>query len=249
MRERGYSVLELIVVVGVFTLIAGATFALLNASQQRYQVESQVLEQFQGARLALDQFTRDVHTAGYPPMKSLPTAVVAASPQLAAYPFAWRPGYLAGAPCTVGAGCTNPGPFDLIIETDLDPENNNGVEWVRYTLQGTTLFRAVVSKVAGVSPTAATQAAGALVPYVENVMNNATPAQINLIRNSYPALFPGGQPVPVFTYVFDSGKPSTPQYIREVNITLIVQAPQLDPRTRQPRVVTLTGLARRLNPS
>ena len=246
MRERAYSVLELIVVAGVFTLIAGATFALLNASQQRYQVESQVLDQFQGARLALDQFTRDVHTAGYPPMKSLPTAVTALSPQLAAYPFAWDPNYPATT-CTVSTGCTNPGSFDLIVETDIDPQNNNGVEWVRYSLQGTTLFRGMASKAPGANPVTATQAA--LVAYVENVMNNATTAQINFIRTYYPSLFFGGKPVPVFSYVFDSQRPATPQYIREVNITLIVQAPQLDPRTRQPRVVTLTGLARRLNPS
>ncbi len=246
MHARGFSVLELIVVVGVFTLIAGASFALLNASQQRYQVESQVLDQFQSARLALDELTRDIHTSGYPPMKSFPTAITAASPQLAAYPFAWSPNYPA-TPCTVGPGCASPTGFDLIVETDIDPQNNNGVEWVRYSLQGTTLFRAVVSKAAGLDPVNATQ--GALVPYVENVMNNASAAQINLIRASYPGLFPGGNPVPVFSYVFDSGKPSTAQYLREVNITLIVQAPQPDPRTGQPRVVTLTGLARRLNPS
>ena len=246
MRDRGYSVLELIVVVGVFTLIAGASFALLNASQQRYQVEAQLLDQFQGARLALDQLTRDVHTAGYPPMKSLPSAVAAASPQLAAYPFAWDPNY-PGTPCTVGSDCTNPSGFDLIVETDIDPENNNGVEWVRYSLQGTTLFRGVVSKAAGVNPVTATQKA--LVPYVENVMNNASASQIQHISTYYPSLFPGGKPVPVFSYVFEAGKTNTPQYIREVNVTLIVQTPDPDPRTGAPRVVELSGLARRINPS
>ena len=37
--------------------------------------------------------------------------------------------------------------------------------------------------------------------------------------------------------------------ITEITITLIVQAPNPDPQTGQMRVVTLTGLARRINPS
>jgi len=93
-----------------------------------------------------------------------------------------------------------------------------------------------------------------MVPYVDNVMNNATPAQIAAIQASYPAMFPGGAPVPMFR--FACGVPAGPcnaihtsRDITEVTITLVVQAPNLDPRTNQPRVVTLTGLARRINPS
>jgi hypothetical protein len=62
-------------------------------------------------------------------------------------------------------------------------------------------------------------------------------------------MFPGNAPVPVFTYLYDAGQPQTPPNIREVNITLIVQAPTLDPQTQQPRVLTLTARARRIDPN
>jgi len=105
----------------------------------------------------------------------------------------------------------------------------------------------VATKAAGADPAATTLAV--LVPYVENVMNNATPAQMNLIRAAYPTMFPGNVAVPIFNYNFDPGQPNTPPNIRDVNITLIVMAAEPDPRTAQPRVVTLTGRARRINPS
>jgi len=136
----------------------------------------------------------------------------------------------------------------LIIETDIDPQNGNGVEWVRYVLQGTTLMRAVLQKVAGADPATTTQPA--LLPFVNNVMNNAPQAQINQLRTIYPALFPGGQPVPVFSYTFDpAGPANAPNKIRELNIVLIVMAAVPDPQTGQPRVITLTGRVRRVNPS
>lgn len=247
-NQRGFSLIEILVVVAVFTIVSGAVFLLLDTAQQRYRAESELLDAFQGARIALDQIVRDVHNAGYPSIRSV-TAAQMANPAVAArvaFPFAWEPGYSA-APCIVGAGCRNPGQFDLIVETDLDPENGNGVEWVGYSLQNNTLFRGVARKQVGLNPVVATQAA--MIPYVENVMNNATPAEMTQIRTSYPTMFPGNTPVPVFRYRIHPGKASNPQFIREVEITLIVRSQSLDPKTRQPRVVTLNGLARRVNPN
>jgi prepilin-type N-terminal cleavage/methylation domain-containing protein len=269
MSQRGFSLLEMLVVVAVFTVITGAVFGLLDVAQQRYRTESQVLDAFQGARIALDQMTRDIHTAGYPPVKSLSAAQQATNSALIAYPFAWQPGYntrpALAAPCLVStdlaAGtCNVPNQWDLILESDIDPENANGVEWIRYSLQNNTLFRGVATKVDGGDPVAATNAA--LVPYVENVMNNANAADIARINASYPNTFPGGNPVPMFVYRFENkgGCPNQPPpplapvvappgCVREISIVMIVQSANVDMRTRQPRVVTLSGLARRINPS
>lgn len=250
MREqRGFSLIEILVVVAVFTIVTGAVFLLLDTAQQRYRAESELLDAFQGARIALDQIVRDVHSAGYPSVKSVSAAQLLGNPALAtrvAFPFAWDPGYPA-VPCVVGAGCRVPSPTDLIVETDVDPESNNGVEWVRYSLQNNTLFRAQVPKQNGANPLAATQ--NNLIPYVENVVNFATPAEMAQIQASYPAMFPGNAQVPVFRYRVQPGRPSNPQFIRDVEITLIVRSQGLDPKTQQPRVVTLNGLARRVNPN
>jgi prepilin-type N-terminal cleavage/methylation domain-containing protein len=245
MRERGFSLVELLVVVLVFTVITGAVFSMLNAAQQRYRMEAAVLEAFQDARLGLEQVARDIHSAGFPPANAYenPGATPA---NLYAVPFGWSPGY-PNAACVVNATCVVPGPFDLVVETDIDPRSNNGVEWVRYRLNGTTLERGVASKTVGGDPIAATN--GVMLPYIENVINNADGDLMNRVRQSYPEMFPGNQPVPVFTYFFNVGDPPNPSNIREVGISLIVRAPGADPRTGQLRVVNLTGLARRLNPA
>jgi prepilin-type N-terminal cleavage/methylation domain-containing protein len=253
---RGFSLLELLIATVIFLLILGAVFDALILAQQRYQSESQYLEAFQAARSAIDQIGRDVHSAGYPPGDTFTALAAAGNPQLVATPFAWSPGYSA-APCALGATCAAPGDFDLIIETNPALQSGSGIEWIRYELAGTTLYRGVASKTAGAGPAAATQAN--LVPYVENVMNNPPAAQMAQLEQAYPSMFPGNAPVKLFTYSCDgSSGPvdcssvappnNTPPYIRTVNVTLIVMAPAPDPRTGQPRLATLTGQFRRMNP-
>jgi hypothetical protein len=125
----------------------------------------------------------------------------------------------------VNAGCGKvPGDYDLILETDTG--DGNGVQWIRYSLQGTTLMRGVTPKVASQDPVASTD--GVLVPYLENVQNG-----------------PGLKSLPIFKYgPLPVSQTST---IREVNISLIVQSAQPDPQTGQFRTITLTGQASRLN--
>ncbi len=223
-RSAGFSLIELLLATFLFTVIAGVVFSLLSTTQLRYHSESDVMAAFHQANIALDQIVRDVHSAGYPPVNSVSAATAAASPSLVALPFSWSPGYPI-MPCTVGVGgnCAVPGQFDLILETNF----GQGVQWVRYSLVGTTLMRAVVNKGPG-DPFAATGAA--LVPYVENVINRATP-------------------VPVFTYTFDPPAPALPGNIRQVNICLMVRSARPDRQTGQLRVITLTGQAVRFNPN
>jgi prepilin-type N-terminal cleavage/methylation domain-containing protein len=237
----GFSLIELMIATLLFTIIAGGVFSLLSSSQQRYAMEKDYLSSFQQANVAMDQIVRDVHSAGYPPANAFTSATALANPGKVATPFAWSP---AGAVCTVGV-CTSPSAFDLVIETDLG--TGNGLQWVRYSLQGTTLMRGVANKVAGADPDATTLSA--LVPYLDNVMNNPTAAQITALQVNYPTMFPGNAAVPVFTYTFDAGTLSQPPNIREVNITLIVQAAHPDPLNQMLRVVTLTGQAMRVNPN
>ncbi len=253
-NQQGFTLAELLVSSVVFLLMAGAAFSLLATSSQRFKTDSQVLTSFQEARLGIDQITRDIADGGFPPRNHFSSAVTPVT-SYAASPFAWAPGY--PVPCTVGGTCvTSPTGFDLIIETDYD---GTGVKWIRYQLPAgtTTLLRADVLKTNG-DPDPATS--GNLLPYIQNVMNNASGPQIAAIQAVYPAVFPGGNPVPVFTYNnFDpptsglvggcSSIATTPCNIRDVDIVLIVQSLDRDAKTLKLRLVELHGLAHRLNPN
>jgi type II secretory pathway pseudopilin PulG len=258
--ELGFTLIELLAALGIFLLITGAAFTLLSSSQQRFQTESQVMTSFQEARLGLDQIVRDVNDAGFPP----PTFFAASAPTFSAStPFAWSPGYTVPTTCTVDVTCITPGNFDLIIETNPNPQDGGPVQWIRYYLQGTTLMRGVAPKTSGHDP--AVDTSPTLVPLVQNVVNNAPNTQIGqfLLSASNPAVFPSGNPVPIFTYICDT--PTVPQYppplcsaagadnspanIRDVGIVLIVAAPLPDATTGQPRLVQLSGRGRRVNPN
>src|SRR5712691_6477765 len=162
--ELGFTLIELLTALGIFLLVCGAAFTLLGSSQQRYQIESQLLTSFQEARLGLDQIVRDVNDSGYPP----PTYYNGYFNLSASSPFAWSPTAYPASPCQIGTGgggtCTTPGDFDLIIETNPNPQDPScapapcPVQWIRYQLQVPpvvqvpTLMRGAVNKPAGGDP-------------------------------------------------------------------------------------------------
>lgn len=269
-RERGFTLIEMLASLGIFLLVTGAAFTLLTSSQQRYQTESEVLTSFQEARLGLDQMVRDINDAGFPP----PTFANTDPKKVTTAPFGWSPNYTIPAPCQIGTAgggtCFTPTDFDIIIETEPnppDPACPGSVEWIRYQLppNGTTLMRGVACKLAGAEPGVQTSQPGVLIPFVQNVVNNSPTLQIGQFQldAAYPALFPGGAPVPIFQYTCDmpsapqnppqpcplAGADNAPANIRDVAITLIVAAPLPDSTTGQPRLVQLEGRGRRINPN
>ena len=261
MRQSGFTLMELMVSMVIFGVISSAIFTLLGNSQKQFRTESQLLSSFQEARIGLDQIVRDASDAGYPPQNHF--LVVPTADQYAIGPLGWKPGYPTGTSCLIGTAgggtCTTPGDWDVIFEGD---NNDSGtVNWTRYQLIGTTLYRGQVPKpaAAGSDPVTATSAAGVMLPYVTNVMNNASAAQIATFQAQYPGMFPGGVAQPVFQFTCDSPAgtvlcqnaptSNSPSNVRDVEITLIVQSQQPDMQTRKLRLVELNGRARRINPN
>jgi len=260
-RPRGFTILELMIAMAIFTVICGAMFGLLQLSQQKYSSETQLSGAFQETRLAIDQIVRDFNVSGYPAV-SMFSKIPADSSQYALVPVAWDPNY-AVTQCLVGTAgggtCQTPGDFDLIVETDL----GSGVSWIRYQLIGTTLYRAVVPKVAGGDPVNATLPANVRVPFLTNVMNNVmnTPSAglLTQINATYPSMFPSGAPQPIFKYTCNTaagpqpcplvGSEGVPSNIRDVDINLIVMTRQPDAQTQVLKLVELSGRGHRLNPS
>jgi type II secretory pathway pseudopilin PulG len=253
-RQAGFSIIELMLSLSLFIIISGAALSLLSMTQKRFQTEGQVLSSFQEGRLALDMIVRDVNDSGYPAANQVSAAALPTT--YAVTPVAWSPPLI---PCGVGV-CVSPQDFDLILE-ELD-NTTNTMKWIHYQLLGTTLWRGTVTKgVAGTDPLAATATtvAGVMFPYATNVMNN-NPLQIPAINAAYPGTFPGGAPVPIFTYYCDvpggppalctgAGANNLATNIREVEVTLIVLTQQPDMQTRRLRVVTLNGRGHRVNPN
>ena len=245
-RAAGFSMIELLFAAGLFTVIAGTVFSLLLSSQWRYQSENSVTGTFQQANIVMDQIVRDIHSTGYPPASSFSSGVPL-NPAPFAVAFPWSPNY-PNTTCTIGlGGCAAPGDYDLVLEADF----GQGVQWIRYSLNGTTLKRGMIPKAAG--DPFNTDWSNSLTPYLENVMNNGSPSQIAAIQKQYPSnssMFPGGNPVPIFTYVDARGISATSTLqIHEVNICLIVESSRVDPQSGQLRVVTLTGQAVVVNPN
>jgi type II secretory pathway pseudopilin PulG len=252
-KQAGFSLIELMLSLSLFIIISGTALSLLSMTQKRFQTEGQVLSSFQEGRLALDMIVRDVNDSGYPAANQFGVTPI---PTLyAVTPVPWSP---VGAACGVGVCTNSPTGFDLILE-ELNPTTNK-MQWIHYQLLGTTLWRGTVDKAvagAGADPMAAT--AAGMFPYATNVMNNSV-LQIAPINAAYPGTFPGGAPVPIFTYYCDvpnqtpalctgAGAYNLANNIREVEVTLIVLTQQPDMQTRRLRVVTLNGRGHRVNPN
>ena len=67
-RERGYSLAELIIVMAVMSLVFAVASAATHDFVQRGSAETEKVDSVQSARDFMDQVSRDIHDAGYPPV-------------------------------------------------------------------------------------------------------------------------------------------------------------------------------------
>src|SRR5437764_6667482 len=65
-RQSGFTLIELLMVVLLLSIVVGAMFSQIERAQVRYRVEGQKVDLTQQEREFIDQFTRDLHQAGYP---------------------------------------------------------------------------------------------------------------------------------------------------------------------------------------
>ncbi len=65
-RQSGFTLIEMLMVVLLLSIVVGAVFSQIDRAQVRYRVEDQKVDLTQQEREFIDQFTRDLHQAGYP---------------------------------------------------------------------------------------------------------------------------------------------------------------------------------------
>ncbi|MGD0698021.1 MAG: hypothetical protein ABSB82_24665 [Terriglobia bacterium] len=234
-EERGFSLIELMMTFAIFIAVSGALFGLVNQAQLRYRGQQQQLDALQPARVGIDQMTRDIHSAGFPALNSYQGAV---SPTLIAVPFVGMNTRTSiNQNCTVNGGvtpCLIPGPYDLALET----LNGAVVNWIYYQVRlpatgstTCTLYRAVSVKSTLSVPTSATET-----PLIDQIINTAI-GNCDLSAGQY-----------VFTYSCTGASPCNAQNISQVFINVSVITLQRDAQTRQFGIVTLQGVAERINP-
>lgn len=141
--NAGFTLVETLMAVLILTIVVAGVFSQINKAQTHYRVEGQKLDLTQQQRQFLDQFTRDLHQAGYPAPASfgLPSPVSLGLVQLS-------------------AGITAISVNSVTMEGDLDGTGN--VQVVTYTYDAACNC---VERSAG-----AKGAAGTLYPGVQNVV-------------------------------------------------------------------------------
>lgn len=82
MRQRGFTLLELLIVIVILGLIAGAVFSQMGDAQTRLSAEETKLDDFGQARDFVDQFFRDINQIGNPNIRMFDTTSLSFSPAL-----------------------------------------------------------------------------------------------------------------------------------------------------------------------
>jgi prepilin-type N-terminal cleavage/methylation domain-containing protein len=255
LRQRGFSLIELLVAMGILTIVLAVVFNEIDKVQKRYRTEETKLDIFQEARNFMDRFVRDLHSAGYPGSRMYQLGVIPVSPP--------------ENDSRVAAGLVSVSQTDLRFEADVDGDGQ--VDSIRYTLQpigGTCpcrLRRSQVTKLNGITPLNQPTNYFSIVDEVVNSAGSGGPGPngaLTIAGNTGPTsnntlyLEYAGSPIfqafdrngnPVTLPVNIAGNPQAVRSIRTIRVTLNVLATAPDPQTLQRPAVSLTASARLQN--
>jgi prepilin-type N-terminal cleavage/methylation domain-containing protein len=156
--ERGFSLIELMVVCLVLVIVLAGVFRIINHVMQRSQVEQVKVDLTQQAREFVDEFERDVHQAGYPNCRMISTPGAATN----CPPDYTNP--LVAQNASVAAGLVLVSNTEVIFEGDVDGDGVVDTVWYRLVDQNgnfppattcpCTIQRSQMPKAAGTMPLA-----------------------------------------------------------------------------------------------
>ena len=269
-RERGFSLVEMIVAMGVMVLVIASVLQMLSQSQQRFVTTAAQEDSTAAGREALDLMTREIRLSGYPPPNSYPAGVITGTNQqyvaigggfLVANPYAIQfeadigiPAGCGGAipladqRCTSNTGVVSVINYEIRVPTGGNTGGCAGLT-VDAALTSPTLMRSQVPKLpsgAAVTPV--------FVPFVNNVIN----CNLGLPMFTYcpaaamgftiPSLPWPGAPCPNMSAMPRTSLPAGPRRTRVVLIRIQTQTQNRDPQTGQFYTVEFFNVAQRVNP-
>ena len=182
--QRGFTLLELLVVMAVLSIMMAGIFSSVNSGMKRYHAEESRINTVQDGRNFLEQMVRDLHSAGYPNSRL----------------------YMQGAVIPAGglaAGITAVSSTAMQFEGDVD--NTGVVQQITYTLAPNagatcpcTISRTMVQKGSGAVPAPTAE--------LQDVINSVGGAGAYPIAGT--TVFGGGQ-APVANDVIYAGYKAT----------------------------------------
>jgi prepilin-type N-terminal cleavage/methylation domain-containing protein len=222
-RQKGFSLIEMMVVVLILGIVSAGLFEQIDMAQQRAFSEQIKLDNFQEARDFVDQFFRDVNQIGYPNSRMIDTTAV------------WSPGL--AAPLIndnrLAIGLVKIDANEIRFEGDM---NGDGVvQSVIYMINGSTnctlcLQRSQVDKASADPLTGQTTNWGT---EVNDVISNPIFSYFKADGTQVTAL-----PVDIST----AGGAQTIASIKTIQVSLLIRNNSaLDPKTRQPIETTFQG--------
>src|SRR5579864_339609 len=201
--QRGFSLLEMLIVVAVLSVVLGAIFSTVLDGMKKYRLEENRVNTTQESREFLDQIVRDLHSAGYPGLKMYNPAALAA-PALNN--------------SNVAAGLVAVSATDIWFEGDIDDSGN--VQSIRYTLQTLadgncpcTMMRSAVVKVQGTAPSAQNTNYNTQLQNVINSTGGAAPYAVdgttpfNGVQVNNDVLYAAFKQPAVFSFFDQNGNP------------------------------------------
>lgn len=221
--DRGFSLLELLVVLFVLGVVCGALYEQLAAVQQRSRTEQVKLDYMQEARDFSDQFFRDANQAGHPNARLVDPA------------GAWAPALIAPLKNDhrLAAGLVRADANEIWFEGDLD--GTGSVQSIVYKVNGSgtcaqCLQRSQIKKVDGD-------------PADPNVQKPSWGTEINQIVNNavFSYYLTDGTQVTALP-VDINGAPQTIASIKTIRISIRLNNNNVvDPKTGQPIEMIFEG--------
>jgi prepilin-type N-terminal cleavage/methylation domain-containing protein len=152
-RQRGFSMIELMLVIAILGIIVGGLFSQMDQAQQRAYAERIKVDNMQEARDFVDQFFRDINEIGYPNIRMLdtnPLTSVWTPPLTTPATYAWNNAYANDNRVAIGLVKID----NTAIQFEADTNGDGNVQSVQFKINGNgacalCLQRSQVDKVAG----------------------------------------------------------------------------------------------------